>query len=131
MMLLYGFSSPVDFWPHGVCYQWKPSLILLHGISDALIALAYGVISVELIRFVNKRRNLPLKWMFACFGIFILACGVTHAMEVLTLWIPAYWISGEIKVITAIASLGTAGFLVRSFSFALTIPNPSELKAAN
>jgi hypothetical protein len=31
------FSS--DFMPHGYCYLWKPGLVWLHLISDALIAL--------------------------------------------------------------------------------------------
>jgi hypothetical protein len=33
------FSS--DFMPHGYCYLWKPGLVWLHVVSDALIALAY------------------------------------------------------------------------------------------
>ena len=93
------FSS--DFMPHGYCYLWKPGLVWLHVVSDALIALAYFSIPITLIYFIRKRRDLPFNWMFLCFGIFILACGTTHAMEVWTLWHGTYWLSGAIKIVTA------------------------------
>src|SRR5262249_42209973 len=101
------------FMPHGFCYQWKPGLIWLHASSDFLIALAYFSIPIALIQFVRKRKDLPFSWMFVCFGVFIAACGLTHLMDVWTLWIPWYWISGGVKVITALASLPTAFFLVQ------------------
>jgi len=72
--------------PHGYCYLWNPSLVWLHVVSDALIALAYFSIPVTLIYFIYKRRDLPFHWMFVSFGMFILACGATHTMEVWTIW---------------------------------------------
>ena len=52
---------------------------------DSLIALSYLSIPVTLVYFIRKRRDLPFNWMFVAFGIFILACGATHVMEVWTL----------------------------------------------
>jgi signal transduction histidine kinase len=46
--------------------------------------------------------------MFVAFGIFIIACGMTHFLDVWTLWRPDYWISGGVKVVTAVASVATA-----------------------
>ncbi len=120
------FSS--DFMPHGYCYLWKPGLVWLHVVSDALIALAYFSIPVTLMYFIRKRRDLPFNWMFLCFGIFILACGTTHAMEVWTLWHGTYWLSGAIKVVTAMTSVPTAMLLVQLVPQALALPSPKAMK---
>lgn len=114
--------------PHGFCYQWKPALIWLHAVSDILIALAYFSIPVALIYFVRRRRDLPFSWMFVCFGVFITACGATHVMEVWTLWIPSYWFSGGVKVITALASVPTAISLARLMPSALRLPGPGDMR---
>ena len=120
------FSS--EFMPHGYCYLWKPGLVWLHVVSDALIALAYFSIPVTLAYFARKRRDLPFNWMFLSFGIFILACGTTHVMEVWTLWHGTYWLSGAIKVITAMASVPTAILLVRFVPQMLALPSPEVLR---
>ncbi len=46
--------------------------------------------------------------MFLAFGIFIIACGCTHLVEIWTLWTPVYWFAGSVKVLTAVASVATA-----------------------
>ncbi len=120
------FSS--DFMPHGYCYLWNPGLVWLHVVSDALVALAYFSIPATLIYFIRKRRDLPFNWMFVSFGIFILACGATHAMEVWTLWHGTYWLSGAIKAITAMASVPTAILLVQLVPRALALPSSEAMK---
>jgi len=88
-----------DFQPHGFCYRWNSGL-WLNVLSDALIALAYFTIPFTLLWFIRKRRDLPFSWMFALFGVFIIACGMTHVMEVWNLWRAQYWLAGIIKTIT-------------------------------
>jgi signal transduction histidine kinase len=46
--------------------------------------------------------------MFVAFGGFIIACGATHLMEVWTLWQPLFWLSADVKIVTAAASVATA-----------------------
>jgi len=128
--ILNNFSTS-QFIPHGHCYLWKPGLVGLHIASDALIALAYYSIPVMLVYLVYKRRDVPFHWMFLMFGAFIIACGTTHVMEIWTLWHPTYWLSGFIKVITAIISLYTASELVPLLPKILALPSPAQLKAAN
>jgi PAS domain S-box-containing protein len=123
--------SSRELLPHGSCYQWKPVLLWLHAASDTLIAAAYFLIPLALLYFVRKRRDLPFSWMFVCFSVFIAACGATHVMDVWTLWVPSYWLSGGVKVITAIASVPTALFLVQVMPKVLSLPRPEELRAAN
>jgi hypothetical protein len=61
------------FPPHGYCCQWNWGLVWLHVLSDALIAVAYFTIPFTLLWFIPKRRDLRFSWMFALFGVFIVA----------------------------------------------------------
>ncbi len=124
------FSSGA-FIPHGHCYLWKPGLVWLHVMSDALIAIAYYSIPITLVYFVRKRDDLPFNWIFLLFGAFIVACGTTHILEIWTLWHPTYWLSGFIKAITALVSVYTALMLVPLVPLALALPNPRQLEKAN
>jgi len=128
MDFLKNLFSPSGFMPHGYCYLWQPNLILLHAVSDLLIALAYLSIPVTLVYFIRKRRDLPFNWMFILFGVFILACGATHVMEVWTLWHANYWLSGAVKVVTALASVPTAILLVKLIPKALALPSPEAMR---
>jgi PAS domain S-box-containing protein len=119
------------FMPHGHCYLWKPELVGLHILSDALIALAYYSIPLTLFYFVRRRRDLPFTWVFLLFSAFIVACGTTHLLEIWTLWHPTYWLSGGMKLITAIVSLTTAIVLVPIVPQALALPSPAQLALAN
>jgi hypothetical protein len=93
------------FMPHGHCYRWRPALVLLHSLSDLSIGLSYTAISFTLGYIVYRARgSIPFEWMVLAFGTFIIACGATHFMEVYTLWTPAYWLSGNVKLLTAAAS---------------------------
>jgi signal transduction histidine kinase/CheY-like chemotaxis protein len=118
------------FLPHGMCYTWNPSLIGLHVVSDTLIGIAYFSIPITLLYFILKRRDLPFNWMFLLFGLFIVACGLTHWMDVLTLWQPYYWLSGTIKAITAAASVPTAAALALLIPQALALPSTRALNEA-
>lgn len=126
MEFLKTLFSANDFMPHGFCYSWNAGLVWLHVISDSLIALSYLSIPVTLVYFIRKRRDLPFNWMFVAFGVFILACGATHVMEVWTLWHATYWLSGAVKVVTALASLTTAVLLVKLVPQALALPSPED-----
>ncbi len=128
MQFLDALFSSGPFMPHGYCYMWVPGLVWLHVISDSLITLAYLSIPFTLAYFVRRRTDLPFNWMFVCFGIFILACGATHAMEVWNLWHADYWLAGVIKAITAIASLATAVLLVKLVPHAVALPSPAALR---
>ena len=120
-----------EFQPHGFCYQWNTGLVWLHVLSDVLIALAYFTIPLTLLWFVRKRRDLPFSWMFALFGVFIVACGTTHVMEVWNLWHAQYWLAGVVKAITAAASVSTAILLTRLAPRAVELPNTSQWIQAN
>jgi len=120
-----------EFQPHGFCYQWNSGLVWLNVLSDFLIALAYFTIPITLVWFIRKRRDVPFGWMFGLFGVFIVACGMTHLMEVWNLWHAQYWLAGAIKAITAAASLPTAILLGRIVPQALELPSNRQWIQAN
>jgi light-regulated signal transduction histidine kinase (bacteriophytochrome) len=119
------------FMPHGHCYFWNSSLIRLHVISDSLITVAYYSIPLSLVYFLWRRRDVPYPWMLLMFVAFIFACGTTHLVEVLTVWKPAYWVSGVVKAVTAVLSVATALLLVKIIPEALKLKSPAELENAN
>jgi hypothetical protein len=120
-----------SFIPHGHCYLWKPGLVGLHLISDAIIALAYYSIPLTLFYFVHKRQDLPFSWVFLLFAGFIIFCGTTHIVDIWTLWYPTYWLSGILKAATAIVSLFTSIELILLVPQALALPSPLQLTQAN
>ena len=118
------------FSPHGICLLWEPELIWLHVTADALIAAAYFSIPVALAILVSKRSEIAFGWIFWAFAVFITACGVTHVMSIITLWVPVYGIEGIVKALTALASLITAITLWPVLPKLLAIPSPSQLLEA-
>src|ERR1700712_3221409 len=116
------------FSPHGICLLWEPELIWLHVVSDAMIALAYFSIPFALAIFVLKRKDLKFGWLYWSFGVFIMACGLTHVLSIYTLWVPVYGIEGLVKSATAAASIFTAGMLWPLLPKLLAIPSPFEFR---
>jgi len=120
-----------DFMPHIYCLSGQPALVWLFIASNSIIGVSYVAISLTLVYFVYKKRNLPFHWMFLAFGTFIIACGSTHFMDIWTLWNPTYWLAGAISLITAIASVTTALLLPPLIPQALALPSPGDLLSAN
>lgn len=117
--------------PHGHCYLWNDKLVALHVISDVLITLSYFTIPIALVYLVKKRDDLHFNYMFILFGVFIFACGLTHLVNIYNVWYGAYWLSGTIKLITAVASVGTAILVWPLVPKALALPSNETLRKVN
>jgi signal transduction histidine kinase len=117
--------------PHGFCLLWQPELIWTHVLADAITALAYFTIPVALVMLVRKRGDIAFSWVFICFAVFILACGATHVISIITLWKPIYGIQALVKALTAVVSVATAGALWPLMPKLLAIPSPTQLRMAN
>src|ERR1051325_9205273 len=89
-----------DFLLHRYCYLDSPSLIWTNVIADMLIGVAYVSISATLAYLVHRaRRDIPFSWMFLAFGLFIVACGGTHFVEVITTVVqPVYWLGAGAQI---------------------------------
>jgi len=107
--LLANFFQTEGYQPHGYCYVWDRGLTTLMVTSDTLIGLSYVSIAITLWIFIRRtRKQMPFHWIFIAFGIFILACGLTHFTDVVNIWVPNYWISGYVRLVTMMASVVTA-----------------------
>lgn len=111
-LLLWFFSRfllATNFLPHWYCYIGDKRLIWTNVLADLIIGLSYVVISTTLAILVRRAGALlPYHGFFWAFGLFIVSCGATHFMEVITVWKPIYWFSATVKVVTAVASAATA-----------------------
>jgi signal transduction histidine kinase len=120
-----------DFMPHGHCYFWQPDVLWSNVIGDALTAIAYVIISGVLFYFVRRRSGIRFPAIFVLFALFILLCGTTHMLGIISVWIPVYRLEGLVKILTGIVSIYTAMVLIRALPTLLTIPLPQEIEAAN
>ena len=132
-MLTYlsSFFSSAEYVPHAICLLWQPQIMALHAGSDAIIGLSYFSIPFALAYFVLKRGDLVFPGLFMLSGAFILACGATHFMSIVTLWIPDYWLEGVIKAITALVSVAAAAAMWKAMPLALALPSAAQLEQAN
>ncbi|ARN83269.1 hybrid sensor histidine kinase/response regulator [Methylocystis bryophila] len=117
--------------PHGFCLLWEPGLIWLYAVSDTMIALAYFSIPLTLVVVGRQRGDLVLRPMLWLFAAFILLCGATHWLDVITLWAPLYRLQGLVKAATAVASIFTAMALWWGLPGFLALPSVDALRRAN
>ncbi len=129
--LLSMLFTPTNLTPHGFCLLWEPGLIWLQAVSDGLIGIAYFSIPLVLLRFVRHRPNFEFKWIVGLFAGFILACGTTHFLSIVTLWTPFYWLEGMVKAFTALISAVTAVLLWPLLPRVLALPSPAVLERVN
>jgi len=118
-----------DFIPHGYCLSWNPVLLWLHVISDLLITLSYYSIPLTLVYFIRQRKDFPYPWLVALFAGFIVACGTTHLLSVITIWTPLYWLAGWVKAFTAMISFASAVLMLWIIPRLLSLPSAARLQA--
>ena len=128
----FGALAGSPLWdPHGHCFLWEPPLLWLLVAANSLIALAYFSIPFALVVLVRTRRDLIHQWVFWAFATFILGCGMTHAVFVVTLWKPIYWVQGGVDALTALASVATAAALWPLLSRLRALPDQRDLRMKN
>jgi signal transduction histidine kinase len=131
MALLSWLADTSGLTPHGFCLTWEPALIWLDCLADGLTMLSYFSIPLALLWFMRRRRDLPRRWVGGLFAGFILACGTTHGMAILTLFVPAYNLEAATKLATAVLSLATAVTLWPLVPRLLTVPSTAQLAESN
>jgi diguanylate cyclase (GGDEF)-like protein/PAS domain S-box-containing protein len=119
-----------NFIPHGYCLNWSPFLLGLHVISDVVIVLSYYFIPFIVIKFVRRRDDIPYFSILLMCCAFVIACGTTHLLSIITIWFPFYWLDGFVKLVTAIISLITAIMMITFLPNALKLPSTiTQLRA--
>lgn len=111
--------------------MWTPGIQWVHVIADILIAVAFFTIPFVLVYVARRRRDLPFNRLLVAFGVFIVACGLAHVMEVWNVWHTDFWLEGVIKAIAAVALVPTAILLWRALPQILSVPSQRQLRDAN
>jgi len=109
------FSS-IPLMPHAVCWRADPHLIWVMVVTNSITALSY--LSICLTLFYLARRthaSIARDWGYFVvgFALFIVACGSTHLMEVVTTWVPWFWVDACTNIVTAVLSAWVALMLIR------------------
>lgn len=93
--------------PHAVCWRQDQHLIWTMAITNAITFLSYFSICATLFYFARRTsRVIVREWVFFLIGfaLFIAACGSTHLLEVVTTWVPVFWVDAWTNIITAALS---------------------------
>lgn len=88
-------------------------------VANAITFLSYTSICLTLLWLVGRTRRVIARdwaWFVVGFALFIVACGSTHLMEVITTWLPFFWVDATTNIVTAILSAYVAIMLIRRVS---------------
>src|ERR1700739_907736 len=88
-------SMSPSLMPHAVCWSQDPQLIWTMVVTNGITFLSYFSICLTLFYLARKTRVVVKReWAFFLtgFGLFIVACGTTHLMEVVTTWVHVFCI---------------------------------------
>jgi signal transduction histidine kinase len=116
--------------PHGFCIAWDPAVLYTHIGADLLIALSYFAIPAIMLVFLRKRPVPELHLPALLFVAFIAACGLSHLLSIVTMYLPWYGLQGLMKLATGLISFVTVLALWKLLPEALRIPSPAALMAA-
>ena len=114
--------------PRWYCGQWTDFHGWLYILSDLCIWLSYFMIPAMLLYFIMVKSNVPFHRIFVLFISFILACGLTHLMDAILFWWPAYRLSALIRFGTAGISLATVYMLYKILPQAVLLKSPEQLE---
>jgi signal transduction histidine kinase len=120
--------------PHRVCWAADPHLIWTMVITNAITFLSYVSLCITLLYLVRHTRRVIARdwaWFAVGFALFIVACGSTHLMDVVTTWVPAFWIDAWTSIITALLSATVAIMLIRRASIIAFSVNDYAGRLAN
>ena len=112
--------------------EMAPSaLVLLHAVSDGVIALSLLAIPVALL-YITKRRgesNPGEKAMVTLFALFIFAVGLAHLAALVGLWVPSSGLEGLVKAAAALLALTTAIVIWKLAPQLWQLPSRDRLQA--
>jgi signal transduction histidine kinase len=109
-------SDSNSLMPHAVCWAADPALIWTMVLTNVITFLSYTAICCTLLFLVKRTRKVIARdwgYFVVGFALFIVACGSTHLLEVITTWVPVFWIDAATNIITALLSAYVAFMLIQ------------------
>ena len=104
-------AANISLMPHAVCWAAAPHLVWTMVVTNAITFLSYTTICLTLLVLARRtRRVIARDWAYFLvgFALFIVACGSTHLLEVITTWTPIFWVDAWTNIITAALSAWVA-----------------------
>jgi signal transduction histidine kinase len=117
--------------PHGACLDWRPDLIWLNVVSDAMAAFAFFATAFVLGFYVWRRRHeVMFRGVFWSLAIFGAVGGMARIMSIITLWVPAYGIEGLTKALLALVAIAVTTEMLRMRPRLQVLPTRIQLQQA-
>jgi PAS domain S-box-containing protein len=120
-----------DFLPHGHAFDGSPGLLWSSMSADAALAAACFSMALAALRHVRKRpesRAGALAWPISAF---LVACGISQAMDVWALWQPDHAVPALTRIAAAAIALAAAVALWPRIGRALELATGSPSKPAS
>lgn len=98
-----------QFMPHGACFLWNLDILLPFFLGELFTFISY--ISIPVSIFILLPRGLiedSLKPMATVYCLFILFCGIGHALNIINIWNGFYRFSAWWSVLTGLISIMAA-----------------------
>lgn len=111
----------------------RDALFIALVMSNATIAFSYFAIPIAMAIVLGSRRSdIPYPWLWTLFVAFIIACGLTHVANVISLLSGVEYLAfhGVIHFVTALASVLTAGAFVSILPQIKSLPSPAQQRLA-
>jgi signal transduction histidine kinase len=106
----------VPLMPRAVSWAAAPLLMWTMVVANSITFLSYVTICVTLLALARRTRRVVARdwgYLLIGFALFIVACGFSNLMDVVTTWVPVFRIDAFINVVTAALSAFVALMLIR------------------
>ncbi|WP_373531180.1 hypothetical protein [Vampirovibrio sp.] len=97
-------------------------------VSDLIIFGAYISIPFLLLYFVSRKKFMVFPKIFWLFAAFIFACGISHLLDAVMFWWPAYRLNTLERFMTGVISWATVFSLIPTIPKALALKTPAALE---
>ena len=138
-------SEPTQAWPatealieQGNSLLWSPGMAPLNTLADSVIAIAFLLIPLLLLRIARRRRDFRAGPMLTGFSIVSLCCAMVSLLDIGNLLHPApslalsmSWLTIAFKIVGALTLLVATGLLWKALPGILTMPSDRQLRETN
>ncbi len=115
----------------GHCYLWQSNLNGLYDVSERLIRIISFSFQLVRIHLIHQHDDLPFSQSVQRLEPRFAVLSTTHTQKILMPWNSIYWLSGMLKIQTAIIGLAMPGTLISVIPQALHLLYPHTLDWAN
>ena len=128
---LFQFLWSSDFLPHGLCLSWRSDVVALMVASELVIGACYLSVAASLTVFARRRPDFPYPGIMVLFAMVFALCGLSHVVDVITLWLPWYGLQALFNTVVALLAIPAAWKMWQMIPDALALPSPHHLQIAN